>query len=99
MVVGRVFELSAAYMQRSKAMRTVTYGGAVSLDGFLAGVDGSIDWLHFSKDVQEVVTNYWKDVDTILMGRKTYAVAAAQGRGAEKNPKNRPEIPTCPSEE
>ncbi len=68
-------------------MRTVTYGGAVSLDGFLAGVDGSIDWLHFSKDVQEVMTNYWKDVDTILMGRKTYEVAAAQGRAAGKNTK------------
>jgi hypothetical protein len=26
-------------------MRTVTYGGAVSLDGFLAGAGGSIDWL------------------------------------------------------
>jgi dihydrofolate reductase len=67
-------------------MRIVTYGGAVSLDGFLAAVDGSIDWLHFSKDVQEVVTNYWKDVDTILMGRKTYAVSASQGRASGKNP-------------
>jgi dihydrofolate reductase len=66
-------------------MRTVTYVGAVSLDGFLAGVDGSIDWLHFSKDVQEVMTEYWKDIGTILMGRKTYAVAAAQGRGNGKN--------------
>src|SRR5262245_30151711 len=59
-------------------MRTVTYGGAVSLDGFLAGADGSLDWLHFSPDVQQVMADYWKTVDTILMGRKTYAVAAAQ---------------------
>jgi len=58
-------------------MRTVTYGGAVSLDGFLADADGSIDWLHFSKDVQQVTSDYWKNVDTILMGRKTYAVSAA----------------------
>lgn len=50
-------------------MRRVTYGGAVSLDGFLAGADGSIDWLHFSKDVQQVMMEYSKDVDTILMGR------------------------------
>src|SRR5258708_30010345 len=68
-------------------MRIVTYGGAVTLDGFLAGVDGSVDWLHFSKDVQDVMTEYWKDVDTILMGRKTYEVAAAQGRAGKKNPK------------
>ena len=70
-------------------MRIVTYGGAVSLDGFLAGADGSIDWLHFSKDVQQVMTDYWKDVDTILMGRKTYLVSVALGRqSAEKPAKN-----------
>jgi dihydrofolate reductase len=60
-------------------MRKVTYGGAVSLDGFLAATDGAIDWLHFSKDVQQAMADYWKDVDTILMGRKTYEFAAAQG--------------------
>jgi len=64
-------------------MRTVTYGGAVSLDGFLTDAAGSIDWLHFSKDVQEVMADYWKDVDTILMGRKTYEVAAASQAGGK----------------
>lgn len=74
-------------------MRTVTYGGAVSLDGFLAGVDGSLDWLHFSKDVQDVMTTYWKDVDTILMGRKTYDFAVSSGREAntgKKRTKSKP---------
>jgi dihydrofolate reductase len=68
-------------------MRMVTYGGAVSLDGFLAGADGSIDWLHFSKDVQDVITKYWKDVDTILMGRKTYDFAVSSGREASTGKK------------
>ena len=71
-------------------MRIVTYGGAVSLDGFLAGADDSIDWLHFSKDVQQVMTDYWKDVDTILMGRKTYLVSVAQGRPSTKKPAKNP---------
>ena len=63
-------------------MRTVTYGGAVSLDGFLAGPDGAIDWLHYSNDVQQIVATYWKSIDTILMGRKTYQVAiATEGAG------------------
>jgi dihydrofolate reductase len=62
-------------------MRTVTYGGACSLDGFLAGADGSIDWLYFSPEVGEIMATYWKDVDTILMGRKTWDVAQAQGGG------------------
>ncbi len=68
-------------------MRIVTYGGAVSLDGFLAGVDGSLDWLHFSKDVQQVMADYWKDVDTILMGRKTYAVSVANSPKKSKRAK------------
>lgn len=58
-------------------MRTITYGGAVSLDGFIAGPDGALDWLQFSADVQQITSDYWKDVDTILMGRKTYDVAVA----------------------
>jgi len=65
-------------------MRTLTYGGAVSLDGFLAGLNGSIDWLHFSKDVHQVMTDYWKNVDTILMGRKTYTVSVAENPKKEK---------------
>ena len=64
-------------------MRTVTYGGAVSLDGFLADAAGGVDWLHFSKDVQQEMAEFWKDVDAILMGRKTYGVAAGNADSAE----------------
>jgi dihydrofolate reductase len=86
-VSGHTQRLRIRQIERRETMRTVTYGGAVSLDGFLAGVNGAIDWLHFSKDVQLVMSDYWKDVDTILMGRQTYEVAAAQGRAAGKKPK------------
>jgi dihydrofolate reductase len=64
-------------------MRTVTYGGAVSLDGFLADAAGGVDWLHFSKDVQGEMAEFWKDVDVILMGRKTYGVAAGSADSDE----------------
>ena len=36
-------------------MRKVIYGGACSLDGFFTDRDGAIDWLHFSKDVEQIM--------------------------------------------
>lgn len=69
-------------------MRIVTYGGAVSLDGFLAGPNEEIDWLHHSKDVQAVMADYWSRIDTILMGRKTWDFAQAHSPAASgKKPK------------
>jgi dihydrofolate reductase len=62
-------------------MRTVTYGAACSLDGFIAGPDGSIDWLHFSRDVRQVMATYWATIDVVLMGRKTWEFAATQSAG------------------
>lgn len=62
-------------------MRTVTYGAACSLDGFIAAQDGGMDWLHFSKDVHAIIGAYWKTIDVILMGRKTWSHAAEQGGG------------------
>ena len=62
-------------------MRTVTYGAACSLDGFIAPSDGSMDWLRFSRDVQEYMATYWASIDTMLMGRKTWEVVVGQGGG------------------
>ena len=62
-------------------MRIVTYGAACSLDGFIAGPRAEMDWLHFSKDVQDIIAAYWKTIDVVLMGRKTWSHAAEQGDG------------------
>ena len=62
-------------------MRIVTYGAACSLDGFIAGRAGEIDWLHYSKDVQQIMRDYWKTIDTILFGRKTWDQAVRMGGG------------------
>lgn len=69
-------------------MRKVIYGGACSLDGFLAGTDGALDWLRFGKDVQEVMKKSWASTDTILMGRKTWEGAAGSGGGSMKGIKS-----------
>ena len=69
-------------------MRTVTFGAACSLDGFIARADHSVDWLRWSKDVSAITNAFWKTIDTVVMGRKTYAVAARSGGGAYPGVKN-----------
>ena len=68
-------------------MRTVTYGAACSLDGFIAPTDGAMDWLHFSKDVQDYMATYWSSIDTMLMGRKTWEAAGGSSSGGGKGTK------------
>lgn len=60
-------------------MRKVIYGAACSLDGFITAGDGSLDWLHFSADVQKIMADFWPRVDAVLMGRRTFDVALQNG--------------------
>lgn len=62
-------------------MRKLTYGAAVSLDGFIAGADEALDWLRWSDDARAISNESWAGVDTILMGRKTYEFAVRSGGG------------------
>ena len=69
-------------------MRKVTFGGANSLDNFIARKDDTVDWLLWSKDVNEIMKSYWKTIDTVVMGRRTYEAAARIGGGAYPGVKN-----------
>ncbi|HKA08574.1 MAG TPA: dihydrofolate reductase family protein [Gemmataceae bacterium] len=62
-------------------MRKVTFGGANSLDNFIARPDHSVDWLMWGKEAAAYTADFWKSIDTVLMGRKTYEVAVASGQG------------------
>jgi dihydrofolate reductase len=64
-------------------MRKVIYGGACSLDGYLAGRNEAIDWLHHSRDVDDIMRTTWASADTILLGRKTWEFASKMGGGPE----------------
>ena len=60
-------------------MRKVIFGGANSLDNFIARKDDAVDWLVWSKEVDKIMTKMWKTIDTIVVGRKTYEVAVQMG--------------------
>jgi dihydrofolate reductase len=62
-------------------MRKVIFGGANTLDNYIAGKDDSIDWILHSKEVNEILKDYWKNVDTEILGRRTYEVAMKSGYG------------------
>ena len=58
-------------------MRQLVYGVAASLDGFVAGPDGAVDWI-FPDSGIDFAAIYSRH-DTLLMGRRTYEVARARG--------------------
>ncbi len=62
-------------------MRKVTYGGANSLDNYLAGPGEAIDWLRWSDDAAAVSSESFRGVDTMLLGRKTFEFAQRMGGG------------------
>ncbi len=71
-------------------MRKVTFGGANSLDNFIARPDGSVDWLLWGDEAGETMKDYWSNIDTMVMGRKTWDVALASSpkpkKGKAANP-------------
>ena len=72
-------------IRKETTMRKVTFGGASSLDNFIARKDDAVDWLLWCKEAAAFMTEYWKTIDTIVMGRKTYEVALKMSAGG-KNP-------------
>ncbi|WP_316572068.1 dihydrofolate reductase family protein [Neobacillus sp. YIM B06451] len=51
----------------------LVFYGAVSLDGYLARDDHSLDWLLGTEGEEEIgATEFFSTIDIVLMGRKTY---------------------------
>jgi dihydrofolate reductase len=53
-------------------MRRVTYTMGVSLDGYVADPDGSLDWGTFDDELARTVVNEIREVGVHLMGRRLY---------------------------
>jgi len=67
-------------------MRKVTFGGASSFDNYFARKDDSVDWLMWADEVGPIMAEFWKSIDTVIMGRKTYEVALRMGVGGGAYP-------------
>ena len=58
-------------------MRRVKYFVAMSLDAFIAGPEGEVDWLFMDQDYG--MKEFYSSIDTVLMGRKTYEFGLSHG--------------------
>lgn len=65
-------------------MRKIIVHIAISVDGFIARKDGSYDWLDRPRVKGDYgLPAFWKTIDTILWGRKTYDQAVEKQGGVE----------------
>jgi dihydrofolate reductase len=69
-------------------MRKVTFGGANSLDNFIARKNDEVDWLIWNNEVEAISREFWQTIDTVIMGRRTYEVTVRSGSGAYPGVKN-----------
>lgn len=67
-------------------MRRVRYSVAMSLDGYIAGPNGEADWIVMDPDIGSGFADYWKQFDTLLIGRKTFATMTKPGKGGGSMP-------------
>ena len=65
-------------------MRRVRYGGAVSLDGFIAGPNGEADWIVMDPEIDFAAM--FAQYDTLLIGRKTFMQMLTMGGGGQSMP-------------
>jgi len=53
-------------------MRKIIAGFATSIDGFIEGSKGEIDWIIYDKEQFKDLGKQWESLDAMFHGRKTY---------------------------
>ena len=61
-------------------MRKIILQLAVSLDGFIEGPNGEYDWCFADQDYG--MTEFFKRIDSVFMGRKSYELTQSMGEEA-----------------
>jgi len=61
-------------------MRKVIFSVANSLDNCIARKDGAVDWLSLGEEVASMMTEFWKTIDAVVIGRKTYEPVLTSGK-------------------
>jgi dihydrofolate reductase len=68
----------------ARPARSVRYGVAMSLDGYIAGPNGEADWIVSDPEID--FGAMFSRFDTLLIGRKTYEAMAKMGGGGGSMP-------------
>ena len=69
-------------------MRKVIFGGANTVDNYIAGKGDSIDWIRHTNEVNDIMKDYWSRIDTVIMGRRTWEIAMKGGSGSSGGTKS-----------
>jgi dihydrofolate reductase len=69
-------------------MRKVKYFVANSLDNFIARPDGGVEWL-FNDGTDYGMAEFFRSIDCVLLGRKTYDFATGHAQRQRKSKKSK----------
>lgn len=67
-------------------MRKIIYSFSVSLDGFAAGPDNSLDWVFIDEEIHTFFNDQSRECDAYLYGRGMYELMSAYWPTADLNP-------------
>lgn len=68
--------------------RKIIYGFGMTIDGYIARKDDSMDYLKMTKEGEAVMMEFFAKIDTVLMGRRTHRVSQAM-----QKEEGAPEVP------
>ena len=70
-------------------MRKIIAGFATTIDGFIEGANGEIDWIIYDKEQFKDLGKQWENLDAMFHGRKTYEASLKMSKesgGDQENP-------------